>query len=139
MLSSCFPYNWHSASETCNWGTPGVTNSVLISETEEVPGLNLSSKRVSPDGDGFEDVISVRVIPGGSDNVVTVTVINERGYVVRRLAERFFAGSEALFVWDGTGDDGKRLNAGLYMIMSESYNSLGQTRRWKKVCALLYR
>lgn len=138
-LSSGFPYNWHSASEVCLWGTPGAPNSVLVNEAPEGQGLNLSSERISPDGDGFEDALSVRVVPGGSDNVVTVTVFNSRGYPVRRLAERLVAGDEALIVWDGTGDGGGRLSAGLYMIIAESYNSRGQTWRRKEVCALLYR
>ncbi len=138
-LSSGFSGNWHSASEACAWGTPGAPNSVLVSGTPEGQGLNLSSERVSPDGDGFEDVVSVRVVPGGSDNVVTVTVFNSRGYPVRLLAERLVAGEEALIVWDGTGDDCRRLSAGLYIIIAESYNSRGQTWRRKRVCALLYR
>ncbi len=138
-LSSGFPGNWHSASEVCGWGTPGAPNSVLVNEAPGGQGLNLSSERISPDGDGFEDALSVRVVPGGSDNVVTVTVFNSRGYPVRLLAERFVAGEEALIVWDGTGDNGRRLNAGLYMIIAESYNSRGQTWRRKEVCALLYR
>ncbi|HSO77557.1 MAG TPA: hypothetical protein VLQ76_03245, partial [Bacteroidales bacterium] len=138
-LSSGFPYNWHSASEVCVWGTPGAPNSVLVNEAPEGQGLNLSSERISPDGDGFEDALLVRVVPGGSDNVVTVTVFNSRGYPVRRLAERLVAGEEALIVWDGTGDGGRRLSAGLYMIIAESYNSRGQTWRRKEVCALLYR
>ncbi len=138
-LSSGFSGNWHSASEACGWGTPGAPNSVLVNEAPEGQGLNLSSGRVSPDGDGFEDAVSLRVVPGGSDNVVTVTVFNSRGYPVKRLAERLVAGEEALIVWDGTGDGGRRLSAGLYMIIAESYNSRGQTWRRKEVCALLYR
>jgi hypothetical protein len=138
-LSSGFSGNWHSASEVCGWGTPGTPNSVLVNEAPGGQGLNLSSERVSPDGDGFEDAVSVRVIPGGSDNVVTVTIFNAQGYPVRRLAERLVAGEEAMIIWDGTGDDGRRLSAGLYMIIAESYNSRGQTWRRKKVCAVLYR
>ena len=131
--------NWHSATEACGWGTPGAINSVLAVHSGQAPGLSLSSERISPDGDGFEDVITARVLPGGSDNVITVTVFNARGYAVRRLAQRYFAGEEALIIWDGTGDEGNRLNSGLYMIMAESYNSRGQTQRWERVCALLYR
>jgi len=138
-LPSGYSFNWHSASELCNWGTPGTRNSAVLSDNEGEHGLSLSSVRISPDGDGFEDVVSVKVVPGGMDNVVTVTLFSAGGYAVRHLAERFSAGEEALFVWDGTGDDGERLPAGLYMIMAQSYNSDGQTRRWKKVCALLYR
>jgi len=138
-LPSDVPGNWHSASEACGWGTPGAPNSVTVTPAEGAPGLTLSSSRVSPDGDGYEDVVSVSLFPGGEDNIISVTVFNDRGYPVRRLAERFAAGTGALFIWDGTSDSGSRLPAGLYMIIAESFNTGGSSRRWKDVCALLYR
>lgn len=138
-LPSGIPGNWHSASEACGWGTPGTENSNLLEPPDESRGMTLSSSRVSPDCDGFEDVVSVDVFPGGSENVITVTVFSDRGYIVRRLAERFAAGEGARFVWDGTSDAGARLPAGLYMIIAEAFNTEGQTARWKEVCALVYR
>jgi len=138
-LPSDVAANWHSASEVCGWGTPGAANSVAVEPADAVGGMKLSSTRVSPDGDGFEEVVSVSVWPGGDDNIISVMVFNDRGYCVRRLAERFSAGAGATFVWDGTSDSGARLPAGLYMIMAESVSSSGVSRRWKKVCAVLYR
>jgi len=138
-LASDVPGNWHSASEVCNWGSPGAPSSVMIEETGEAEGIRLSSGRVSPDGDGFEDLVSIGVFPGGEENVITVTIFNDRGYPVRRLAERVAAGAGTSFIWDGLSDSGVRLPAGLYLVIAESYNSTGSTRRWKEVCALLYR
>jgi hypothetical protein len=138
-LPSDVASNWHSASEACGWGTPGSANSVSVEPADAGGGLSLSSTRVSPDGDGFEDVVSVSVWPGGDENIISVTVFNDRGYCVRRLAERFSAGAGATFVWDGTTDSGARLPSGLYMVIAESVSSSGVSRRWKKVCAVLYR
>jgi len=81
----------------------------------------------------------VGVFPGGEGNVITVTVFTDRGYPVRRLAEKVTADAGAQFVWDGVSDSGARLPAGLYLIIAESFNTAGSSRRWKKVCALLYR
>jgi len=131
--------NWHSASESCGWGTPGAPASVTFTPSESTTGLTLSSPRVSPDGDGFEDIVSVGLFPGGEGNVISVTVFNDRGYVVRRLAERHAAGAGAAFIWDGTDESGALLPAGLYMIIAETFNSEGVSRRWKEVCALLYK
>ncbi len=131
--------NWHSATEACNWATPGAHNSVMVVTGGEERGMTLSSGRLSPDGDGFEDLLTVGVFPGGDENIITVTVFNERGYPVRRLAVRASAGAGTWYTWDGTDDTGSLLPAGLYMIMAESYNTAGATGRWKKVCALLYR
>jgi FlgD Ig-like domain len=131
--------NWHSASEACDWGTPGAPPSVTFTSSEGTAGLTLSSSRVSPDGDGFEDIVSLGVFPGGEGNVISLTVFNDRGYVVRKLAVRNAAGAGTAFIWDGSDDNGARLPAGLYMIIAESFNSEGVSRRYKEVCALLYR
>lgn len=138
-LSSDIKSNWHSASESCGWGSPGLENSTLVTSKVEKRGMTLSSSRLSPDNDGFEDVLSVDVFPGGSGNIISVTVFSDRGYIVRKLAERFAAGEGARFIWDGTSDTGSRLPAGLYMIIADSFNTEGKTHRWKDVCALLYR
>ena len=131
--------NWRSASEACNWGSPGAPNSALIEQPVEEAGLTLSSGRISPDGDGFEDLLLVSLFPGGEENIITVTVFNDRGYPVRRLAGRVAAGAGTILAWDGLSDQGARLPAGLYVILAESYNSNGGSGRWKKVCAVLYR
>jgi hypothetical protein len=138
-LPSGIPGNWHSASEGCGWGTPGAENSTLLDASDESRGMTLSSSRISPDCDGFEDIVSVDVFPGGNENVITVTVFSDRGYIVRRLAERFAAGEGARFVWDGTSDNGARLPAGLYMVIAEAFNTEGISGRWKEICALVYR
>ena len=138
-LNSGYPGNWHSASESCNWGSPGEQNSIFINENEAEEYLSLSSERVSPDGDGFEDAVIVIVNPGGHENVITVTVFNDRGYAVRSLADRFYAGEKAQLSWDGTADGGNSLPAGLYIIIAESYNPDGHIMRQKKICALLYK
>lgn len=130
---------WRSATGACNWGTPGAPNSVLIDDTVLSEGMTLSSGRVSPDSDGFEDLVSIGVFPGGEENVISVTVFNDRGYPVRRLAERLPSGAGTHFIWDGLSDSGASLPAGLYLIIAESYSTTGSSGRWKEVCALLYR
>jgi hypothetical protein len=131
--------NWHSATSACNWGTPGAPNSIMIEDNGKSEGISFSSSRISPDGDGFEDLLIIGVFPGGEENVISVTVFNERGYPVRRLADRVSAGPGSNFTWDGLSDSGTRLGAGLYLVIAESINTSGLSRRWKKVCALLYR
>ena len=138
-LPSDVPGNWRSASEACNWGSPGAPNSTMIEQPAADAGLTLSSGRISPDGDGFEDILLISLYPGGDENIITVTVLNDRGYPVRRLAERAAAGAGVTLTWDGLSDQGARLPAGLYIIIADYYSPAGSSGRWKKVCALLYR
>lgn len=139
VLPSGVSSNWHSAAESCSWGTPGASNSVSLPGAENSDGVILSAERVSPDGDGYEDVVSVDVFPGGEENVVSVKIFNDRGEEIRRLAERFYAGNGARFIWDGTGEDGRLSEKGLYLITVTVFNSKGEVHHWKKVCAVLYR
>ncbi len=137
-LQSSVASNWHSATEACNWGTPGAPNSILLPSGYS-NGVQLSSDRVSPDGDGYEDIVSVDVFPGGDENVITIKIFSDKGFLVRTLTERFFAGPGERFVWDGTDDDGRPLHRGLYLIIITAYNTQGELLHWKRVCAVLYR
>ncbi len=137
-LPSGFASNWHSASGSCNWATPGAANSVSDSLAGNTGGVTLSGERVTPDGDGIEDVISVNVFPGGDENVISVKVYDNSGKLIKVLCDRLYAAKGASIIWDGTNGNMERVQRGLYLIMVMSYNSGGEVRRWKKVCAVLY-
>jgi hypothetical protein len=128
---------WHSASETSGWGTPGAPNSVF----EEVPvkddRIILSGTRISPDNDGFEDVLIIEINPAGPGNVISVSVYDETGIPVRRLASNMLAGEKAVLVWDGTIADGSVAESGIYIILITLFDDHGKTGRWKKVCAVI--
>lgn len=138
LLPSGIKANWHSASESCNWGSPGTANSVLLPSDPADNGVSLSSDRVSPDGDGYEDVVSVDVFPGGEDNVVSISIFNDSGDLIRKLADRFYSGSGSHFVWDGTDDNNELVKRGLYLVSVTVYNPNGEVHHWKKVCAVVY-
>ena len=129
--------NWHSASETSGWGTPGAPNSIF----EEVPASSdkvvLSSSKISPDNDGYEDLLSITMNLTGNGNVVTVTVFDETGDYVRKIATNLFSGVNASIIWDGTADDGSLVRAGIYIILINLFDDTGKTENWKKVCTVI--
>jgi hypothetical protein len=129
--------NWHSASESTGWGTPGTENSVFSPAPQSGDRINFSSGRISPDNDGYEDVLMIDLDSEGAGNVVTITIFDERGGFVRRIMENFLAGEKASVVWDATADDGSLVDSGIYIILIELYNDKGKTKSWKKVCAVL--
>lgn len=129
--------NWHSASESSGWGTPGRENSVFSSTTETSEQISFSSGRISPDNDGYEDILVIDINLPGAGNVVSVTVFDESGNYVRKLAENHFAGSRASLTWDGTTANGSLVNRGIYILFIEMYNDQGKTKTWKKVCAVI--
>lgn len=135
-LSSADPENWHSASETSGWGTPGAPNSIYSKKPETDDRIVFSSKRITPDNDGNEDLLTIDLnLKAGS--VVTITVFDETGGYVRKLAENFLAGTEASIVWDGTAQDGSLVRSGIYVILISVFDDKGKAAKWKKVCAVV--
>ena len=127
---------WHSASESSGWGTPGAKNSADIQIYQELEGVTLSSTKITPDNDGFEDVLVINMSMNENGNVITATIFSETGGLVRKLADRLLAGPETSVIWDGSADDGNLAGTGIYIILIEMYNSSGKVRRWKKVCTV---
>jgi hypothetical protein len=131
--------NWHSASEDSGWGTPGAPNSVCseIPVTSDI--VSLSSSRITPDNDGFEDVLIIDLTLTGNSNVVSATIFDETGSYVRKIADNIYAGPEASFVWDGTADDGSMVTTGIYIVFITMFDDSGKTRKWTKVCTVIRR
>ncbi|HPJ58266.1 MAG TPA: lamin tail domain-containing protein [Bacteroidales bacterium] len=136
-LPSCESMNWHSASESSGWGTPGSGNSVFSLSPSAGAPVTLSSGRITPDNDGVEDVLVIDLDPVGVGNVVTITIFDERGGFVRRIKENFLAGERASIVWDGNGDDASLVRRGVYIILVEMFDASGKTSRWKRVCTVV--
>jgi hypothetical protein len=131
--------SWHSATESAGWGTPGRRNSVCTDLVAEAGTISLSSSKISPDSDGFEDFLSVHLSLPELGNVASLYVFDENGSLIRRIASNMLIGSEADIIWDGTADDGNLVNRGIYIILVSVYNDKGKTWQWKKACAVLRR
>jgi hypothetical protein len=131
--------NWHSASESSGWGTPGARNSVYSETAVSSDMVSLSSTRISPDDDGFEDMLLIDLNLTGNSNVVSVIIFDESGSFVRKIAENMYVGQEASLIWDGTADDGSMVNTGIYIVFITMFDDSGKTGKWKKVCTVIRR
>jgi hypothetical protein len=129
--------NWHSASESSGWGTPGASNSMFDQMLSSDDQVKLSSSKITPDSDGNEDFLTIKMNLTGNGNVVSATVFDESGNYVRKIAFNQFAGNETSLIWDGTADDGSMVDTGIYIILITLYNDTGKTGRWKKVCTVI--
>ena len=129
--------NWHSASESAGWGTPGAPNSVFVDLPATSDKVIFSSSKITPDNDGYEDILAIQFNLTGNGNVVSVTVFDETGNYVKKIATNLLAGQEASLIWDGTTDDGSPVNTGIYIVLITLYDDTGKTDKWKKVCSVL--
>jgi hypothetical protein len=129
--------NWHSASESSGWGTPGAANSMFADMSSADDQVKLSSSKITPDNDGYEDFLTIKMKLTGNSNVVSASVFDETGNYVRKIASNLFAGNEGSIIWDGTADDGSMVDTGIYIVLITLYNDTGKTARWKKVCTVI--
>ena len=129
--------SWHSATENSGWGTPGNPNSVRSETVDESSDISLSSTKITPDNDGYEDFLAINLNPGGNDNIISVTVFDENGSHIRKIASNMLAGSGVSLIWDGTADDGSPVRSGIYILYITWYNDTGNSKRTKKICTVL--
>jgi flagellar hook assembly protein FlgD len=97
----------------------------------------LSSSKISPDSDGYEDFLIVKFKLTGNSNIVSLSVFDEAGNFVRKLASNLYTGAETSISWDGTADDGSVVRTGIYIILITLHDDTGKSKMWKKVCTVI--
>ncbi len=132
--------NWHSASGMSGWGTPGILNSVTFeTDSADIGSLWMSSGRISPDNDGYEDILKISIIPGKGTYLLNVIIYDDQGYKLNHLVKNQTAYGKESFYWDGCDQYGKPLPSGIYIIYVRSISESSGIKEWKKVCAILRR
>lgn len=137
IISSLEAVNWHSAAESSGWGTPGKVNSIFNELPANDEQVNFSSKRITPDADGYEDILGIGLKLPGIGNVVSVSVFDEAGSFIKNIATNLLTGPESTLLWDGTAADGSPVRSGIYIILITYFNESGQRGSWKKVCTVI--
>ena len=132
--------NWHSASESCGFGTPSYENSQHVNDPELVPDeMRVEPEVFSPDNDGYHDVTRLFYQFDQPGHVATVLIFDARGRVVRKLVNNELLGVEGSFTWDGVNDSKRISSMGIYLFFIEVYDLKGNVHRYKKPCVLAKR
>ncbi len=124
--------NWHSASSSVGYGTPGYKNSQSISDNSVKGEIVVYPKIFSPDNDGINDNASIQYTFEENGNVCSVSIFDDAGRLVRKLKENQLCGTNGYFVWDGLNDKKQSMKTGVYVIYIELYNLKGQTKKFKR-------
>lgn len=124
--------NWHSASGSSRYGTPGYRNSQYTdSNASNRKVLQLSSRIVSPDMDGRDDVLVMNYALDQAGYFVNLSVFDQQGRLVRRIAENQLCGVTGYFRWDGLDNGQQKLPRGNYIIYAEFFSLTGKLIREK--------
>ncbi len=132
------PGNWHSASTSSGYGTPGYRNSQTASAQTDQGLITLSSKIISPDMDGRDDFLLIRYAFPKPGNVASVVVYDANGRAVRDIARSSLCGSSGFFRWDGLNDSGGKLSSAVYIIIVEIFDIQGKTKRYKNTVGVYH-
>jgi hypothetical protein len=127
--------NWHSASSTEGYGTPGRRNSQNYEQDPVSEGIQLDPEVFSPDMDGIRDVLFIKYCFRDPGLKARILVFDPRGRLVREVASRQLLGTRGFFTWDGTDRYGSRAATGIYMVLAEIYGN-GKKQVFRKTCVL---
>jgi hypothetical protein len=128
--------NWHSASATTGFATPGYANSTTTEDESIAEWLKIEPKIFSPNDDGFNDRLIIHLSPGEPGWTANIRIFNTAGREVRRLSSNELLASASELVWDGRKDNQQLSELGIYIIAIEAFNTSGQTRFFRKTCVL---
>jgi len=131
-----YPENWHSASETAGFGTPGYRNSQHLEITADDVVLSIQPEVFSPDGDGRDDQLGIVYSFDSPGKLMTVLIFNAEGRLARTLVNNEMPGTQGIYSWDGTLDDRTSAQNGIYIVYMEVLGMDGKTSHYKKAGVL---
>ncbi len=118
-------FNWHSAAESVGFATPGGQNSQYRS-VENNGDFSYTSLTISPDNDGFEDVLQVTYKFNESGLIGSFTIFDERGRKIRKVFCNELLATSGAFMWDGLNDQQLKAPIGPYVGLLECFSISGQ-------------
>ena len=118
------PHNWHSAAEAIGFGTPGGKNSQFIAALY-AGDFSFTNPSISPDNDGFEDVLHIQYAMQEPGMVGNLTIYDDRGRVIRHLLQNELLAKSGTFIWDGVTENGTKAAIGSHVAVFEAYSIHG--------------
>ena len=112
-----------SSSLDASGGTPGRANTLSIAGPAVPRGDAITVTSPFAPDEGMAAEITYTL--GTPAALVRVRIFDGGGRVVREIEDGRLSGSAGTVTWDGTGADGQRLRAGLYIVLLEAVDAEG--------------
>jgi len=96
-----------------------------------------SSSVVSPDGDGYQDLLEIDYEVEDGELMGRVEVFDAQGVRVRTLIDGFLLGTHGTIVWDGLADGDRVLPQGHYVVQIVLYGLDGTQQVVRRAVACL--
>jgi hypothetical protein len=128
--------NWHSASKSSGFATPGYANSSGEAGDPKDDMVSIDPVVFSPNGDGRQDDLNIYLNSAGPDWLLNITILNCAGIVVRKLTNNLMISSKDQMKWDGLGDDFQKVQPGIYLLNISLFAQTGRSHTYKFACVL---
>ncbi len=133
------PNSWFSAASTAGFATPGAENSQQRREGQAVGGINVSPKAFVPDNDGFSDFTTIDYSFTQGGYVANVSIYDNQGREIKRLAQNQLLATSGFFTWDGTNEERARVRTGYYLLFFQIFDLSGNEEVFKETIAVTER
>jgi len=130
------PTNWASAAESAGFATPGLPNSQTRNEAAEASEITCEPQAFSPNGDGYNDELSIRFHLTKPGYIANVRIFDAVGRQIIHLVKNQSLAQEGSWTWDGKNSSGQKQSIGVYIVLVELFDSEGHQKVFKKTCTL---
>lgn len=132
------PTNWHSASFSSGFATPGYQNSQFTNGiTASDQWLTVVPELFTPDSDGVDDLLAICCSESEPGCVINIQVFDSEGMRIRNLVDNALMGMNNVFTWDGKDETGVRMRSGIYVIFARIFDLNGNGKAARRACVLV--
>ena len=111
--------NWYTASENEHFATPGAKNSHQMHGLD-VTDFKLSSPTISPDNDGFEDLVEISFSTTSPNTSASLTIYTMQGVEIKKIINNQLVSNSVNVSWDGLDNKKQQLPIGIYILHLET-------------------
>lgn len=128
--------NWTSAASTSNYGTPGYGNTFTLTPGDPLTDFKLRTTSFSPNNDGLYDFLILDYALEKSGYVATIKIYDEKGNLVKILANNVTLAGQGFFTWNGLNDDNIPARVGLYIVVVNIFHPDGDAKNLRMAASL---
>ena len=132
--------NFRSATASVGYATPAYKNSQNETQTTVAKdGITLSTKVLSPDYDGNNDILSINYQLDQNNYVGNVSIYNDQGSLVKKLVSNEQLSLSGTWLWDGFDSSQNRVKTGIYILHTELFDLSGKSKQYKTAFSVVSR
>ncbi len=123
--------NWQSAAAAAvGFGTPTVQNSQFFESTIVLTNnFQLANDQISPDGDGFQDVLLLEYELEQAGFLANVRLFDATGRQIADLARSELLAAKGTYVWDGALPNREVISPGIYILQIDYFEPNGASQQ----------